>query len=50
MTDMYDEKRVPDFSLPPYQHEDHGGPVSYIIAACVGPWLPNIITDDEHSE
>ena len=30
MTDMYDEKRVPDFSLPPYQHEDHGGPVSFL--------------------
>jgi hypothetical protein len=28
MTDMYDPKRLPDFALPPYQHEDHGGPVS----------------------
>eukprot|EP01082_Thalassiosira_pseudonana_P005700 g5418.t1 g5418 contig2:506168-506705(-) len=24
MTDMYDEKKVPEFALPPYQHEDHG--------------------------
>ncbi|KAL7428559.1 hypothetical protein ACHAXM_001319 [Skeletonema potamos] len=24
MTDMYDEKKVPEFSLPPYPHEDHG--------------------------
>ena len=23
MTDMYDEKKVPEFSLPPYPHEDH---------------------------
>eukprot|EP00956_Cyclotella_meneghiniana_P029676 scaffold72655_cov36-Cyclotella_meneghiniana.AAC.3 len=30
---MYDEKRSPDFALPPYQHEDHGGPVS-ILAGC----------------
>mmetsp|Transcript_31666 Transcript_31666/g.75585 ORF Transcript_31666/g.75585 Transcript_31666/m.75585 type:complete len:112 (-) Transcript_31666:126-461(-) len=24
MTDMYDEKKVAEFTLPPYQHEDHG--------------------------
>ncbi|KAL3811877.1 hypothetical protein ACHAXA_005543 [Cyclostephanos tholiformis] len=24
MTDMYDEKKVPEFSLPPYPHEEHG--------------------------
>jgi len=29
MTDMYDEKKVPDFTLPPYPHEDHGAEVSY---------------------
>jgi hypothetical protein len=28
MTDMYDEKKVPEFALPPYQHEDHGASVS----------------------
>jgi hypothetical protein len=28
MTDMYDEKKVPEFTLPPYQHEDHGSEVS----------------------
>lgn len=27
MTDMYDEKKVPEFSLPPYPHEDHGAEV-----------------------
>ncbi len=27
MTDMYDEKKVPEFTLPPYQHEDHGSEV-----------------------
>jgi hypothetical protein len=27
MTDMYDEKKVPGFSLPPYPHEEHGSEV-----------------------
>ena len=31
MTDMYDEKKVPEFSLPPYQHEDHGSEVSNVL-------------------
>ena len=30
MTDMYDEKKIPDFNLPPYQHEDHGAEVSFV--------------------
>jgi hypothetical protein len=29
MTDMYDEKKVPEFALPPYPHEDHGAEVSF---------------------
>ena len=36
MTDMYDEKKVPDFTLPPYPHEEHGSEVrlddSYFFA------------------
>lgn len=31
MTDMYDEKKIPDFNLPPYQHEDHGAEVSFVV-------------------
>ena len=31
MTDMYDEKKVPEFSLPPYPHEDHGGEVRFLL-------------------
>jgi hypothetical protein len=31
MTDMYDEKKVPEFTLPPYQHEDHGSEVCFNI-------------------
>jgi hypothetical protein len=27
MTDMYDEKKVPEFTLPPYPHEEHGSDV-----------------------
>lgn len=29
MTDMYDDKKVPEFALPPYPHEDHGAEVSF---------------------
>ena len=38
MTDMYDEKKVADFTLPPYQHEDHGS-VSNAVPAAVGKSL-----------
>jgi len=38
MTDMYDEKKIPDFNLPPYQHEDHGAEVSYLACVCVVDW------------
>jgi len=38
MTDMYDEKKVADFTLPPYQHEDHGS-VSNAGSAAVGKSL-----------
>ena len=40
MTDMYDEKKVPEFTLPPYQHEDHGSEVcsnvlnKYVFLKC----------------
>lgn len=37
MTDMYDEKKIPDFNLPPYQHEDHGAEVSF-ACVCVVDW------------
>lgn len=35
MTDMYDEKKVAEFTLPPYQHEDHGS-VSHAVPAAAG--------------
>jgi hypothetical protein len=34
MTDMYDEKKVPEFTLPPYQHEDHGSEVRFHFDFC----------------
>ena len=35
MTDMYDEKKMPEFTLPPYQHEDHGSKVSSLVIVVV---------------
>jgi len=32
MTDMYDPKTVPDFSLPPYPHEEHTPGVGVSVA------------------
>lgn len=32
MTDMYDPKKVPDFSLPPYPHEEHTPGVGVSVA------------------
>ena len=39
MTDMYDEKKVADFTLPPYQHEDHGS-VSNAVPAVIKSLVP----------